>query len=145
MRIFQSFKNQKQKQKIKREKIKKMISIILIMMIGQSMAFPIVSNKDNERMERVESAIYELLNIIKFSDQLDVKENMLNKFQELDRERNRFLESRQNQYIKAEEIEKLFNIEFQYLEIIQSALIKDIKDMKNTQKLIDMLIEQLEQ
>jgi hypothetical protein len=120
LRIFQSFKNQKQKQKIKREKIKKMISIILIMMIGQSMAFPIVSNKDNERMERVESAIYELLNIIKFSDQLDVKENMLNKFQELDRERNRFLESRQNQYIKAEEIEKLFNIEFQYLEIIKS-------------------------
>ena len=52
-------------------------------MIGQSMAFPIVSNKDNERMERVESAIYELLNIIKFSDQLYVqlKENMLNKFQ----------------------------------------------------------------
>ena len=96
-------------------------------------------------MERVESAIYELLNIIKFSDQLDVKENMLNNFQELDRERNRFLESRQNQFINAEEIEKLFNIEFQCLEIIQSTLIKDIKDMKNTQKLIDMLIEQLEQ
>ena len=34
---------------------------------------------DNERIERVESVTYELLNIIKFSDMLDVKEQLLSK------------------------------------------------------------------
>ena len=31
---------------------------------------------DNERIERVETAIYELLNIIKFSDTLYIKEKL---------------------------------------------------------------------
>ena len=42
---------------------------------------------DNERIERVEAAIYELLNIIKFSDTLNVIEQLLIKLQLLDREK----------------------------------------------------------
>ena len=61
-----------------------MLSFILLLIIGQSMANPIKLPEefvDNERIERVESAIYELLNIIHFSDNLDVKEQLLSKLQ----------------------------------------------------------------
>ena len=71
-----------------------MFGFLLILIIGQSLAKPIYNEEfiDNGRIERVESAIYELLNIIKFSDTLDVKEQLLSKLQTLDRERQHFLE-----------------------------------------------------
>ena len=46
---------------------------------------------DNGRIERVESAIYELLNIIILSDTLNVKEQLLSKLQTVDKERQHFL------------------------------------------------------
>ena len=61
---------------------------------------------DNERIERIESAIYELFNIILFSNTLNVKEQLLSKLQTVDKERQHFLESRPNQMITPEEIEK---------------------------------------
>ena len=72
-----------------------MIRFILILIIGQSIANP-MKFVDNERVERVECAIYELLNINKYSDTLDVKEQLLSKLQTVDRERTYFLESRPN-------------------------------------------------
>ena len=68
---------------------------------------------DNERIERVESAIYELLNIIQSSDTLNVKEQLLSKLQTVEREIQHFLESRANQMITPDEIEKLFSIQSQ--------------------------------
>ena len=58
-----------------------MLRLIPLLIIRQSMANPKFSEEfvDNERIERVESVIYELLNIIKFSDILDVKEQLLSK------------------------------------------------------------------
>ena len=46
---------------------------------------------DNARMEKLESVVYELLNIIKHSDQIAVQVDLLNKTRQLDRERNLFL------------------------------------------------------
>ena len=53
-----------------------MFRFLLILIIGQSMANPMKFSEyvDNERIERVYSAIYDLLNIIKFSDTLNVEE-----------------------------------------------------------------------
>ena len=102
------------------------------------------SDVNNERIERVESAIYELLNIIKFSDTLDVKQQLLSNLQTIDRERENFLESRPNQMITLEEIEKLLSIQFQYTYDIQVSLKKDIEDMKHYRVLINKLIDQLE-
>ena len=53
-----------------------MLRFLILLIIGQSMANPIFSEEciDSERIEMVESSIYELLNIIKFSDTLDVKQ-----------------------------------------------------------------------
>ena len=99
---------------------------------------------DNGRIERVESAIYELLNIIILSDTLSVKEQLLSKLQTVDKERQHFLESRPNQIITPEEIEKLFSIQFKYTDDIQVSLKKDIEDMKHYKILINKLIEQLE-
>ena len=81
-----------------------MFRFLLILIIGQSMANSMKFSEyvDNERIERVESAIYELLNIIKFSDTLNVKEQLLSKLQSIDRERHNFLESRPNQMITLE-------------------------------------------
>ena len=52
---------------------------MLLLVIGQSMGFPISEFElqpvavDNARMEKLESIVYELLNIIKHSDRLSVQ------------------------------------------------------------------------
>ena len=58
-----------------------MFRFLLILLIGQSMANSVKFSEyvDNGRIERVESAIYELLNIIILSDTLNVKEQLLSK------------------------------------------------------------------
>ena len=60
-----------------------MFRFLLILLIGQSMANSVKFSEyvDNGRIERVESAIYELLNIIILSDTLNVKEQLLSKLQ----------------------------------------------------------------
>ena len=123
-----------------------MFSFLLILIIGQSMANSMKFSEyvDNGRIERVESVIYELLNIIILSDTLNVKEQLLSKLQTVDKERQHFLESRPNQIITPEEIEKLFSIQFKYTDDIQVSLKKDIEDMKHYKILINKLIEQLE-
>ena len=75
---------------------------------------------DNERIERV-------LNVIKFSDTLDVKKQLLSKLQSIDRESHNFLETRPNQMITPTEIEKLFFFRFQYTDDIQVSLKKTLK------------------
>ena len=69
-----------------------MLRFLLILIIGQSMANSMKFSEydDNERIERVESAIYDLLNIIQSSDTLNVKEQLLNKLQTVDREKTTF-------------------------------------------------------
>ena len=123
-----------------------MFRFLLILLIGQSMANSMKFSEyvDNGRIERVESVIYELLNIIILSDTLNVKEQLLSKLQTVDKERQHFLESRPNQIITPEEIEKLFSIQFKYTDDIQVSLKKDIEDMKHYKILINKLIEQLE-
>ena len=123
-----------------------MFRFLLILIIGQSMANSMKFSEyvDNGRIERVESTIYELLNIIILSDTLNVKEQLLSKLQTVDKERQHFLESRPNQIITPEEIEKLFSIQFKYTDDIQVSLKKDIEDMKHYKILINKLIEQLE-
>ena len=60
-----------------------MFRFLLILIIGQSMANSMKFSEyvDNERIGRLESSIYELLNIILFSDTLNVKEQLLSKLQ----------------------------------------------------------------
>ena len=55
-----------------------MIRFFIILLIGKSMTLKLPEEfVDNERIERAESTIYELLNIIKFTDTLNVKEKLL--------------------------------------------------------------------
>ena len=72
-----------------------MFRFLLILIIGQSMAnsMKFSENVENGRIARVESAIYELLNIIILSNTLSVKEQLLSKLQTVDKERQHFLES----------------------------------------------------
>ena len=95
-----------------------MINIILLLVISQGMGNPLRNVNslsefefqpvpiDNSRMEKLESVVYELLNIIKH--RLDVQVDLLNKTRQLDRVRHLFLESRPNQDLTPQEIEKLF-------------------------------------
>ena len=75
---------------------------------------------DIARMEKLESVVYELLNIIKHSERLSVQVDLLNKTRQLDRERNLFLESRPNQELTPGEIEKLFGIGFKFNDILSA-------------------------
>ena len=99
---------------------------------------------DNARMEKLESVVYELLNIIKHSERIDVQVDLLNKTRQLDRERNLFLESRPQQELTPVEIEKLFEIGFKFNDIMLNSLIYEINEMKYDKILIDKLIEQIE-
>ena len=99
---------------------------------------------DNARMEKLESVVYELFNIIKHSDQFVVQVDPLNKTRQLDRERNLFLESRPLQDLTPSEIEKLFQMEFEFNDMIHGSLLFEIEEMKQYKALIDRLIEQLE-
>ena len=77
---------------------------------------------DNARMEKLESVVYELLNIIKHSDKIAVQVDLLNKTRQLDRERNLFLESRPSQDLTPAEIEKLFQMELKFNDMIHGSL-----------------------
>ena len=96
------------------------------------------------RMEKLESVVYEILNIIKLSERIDVQLDLLNKTRQLDRERNLFLESRPQQELTPAEIEKLFGIGLKFNDIMLGSLIFDINQIKLEKFLIDKLIEQLE-
>ena len=96
------------------------------------------------RMKKLVSVGYELLNIIKHSERIDVQVDLLNKTRQLDRERNLFLESRPQQELSPAEVEKLFGIGFKFNDIMQGLLIFDISYLKSEKFLIDILIEQLE-
>ena len=99
---------------------------------------------DNARMEKLESVVYELLNIIKHSERIEVQVDLLNKTRQLDRERNLFLESRPQQELTPVEIEKLFGIGFKFNDIMLGSLIYEVNEMKYDKILINKLIEQLE-
>ena len=99
---------------------------------------------DIARMKKLESVVYELLNIINHSDQINVQADLLNKTRMLDRERNLFLESRPHQELTPQEIEKLLGIGFKFNDIMLVSLIFDISHMKYEKFLIDKLIQQLE-
>ena len=68
-----------------------MIKIILLLVISQGIGYPLRNVNslsefelqpvplDTARMEKLESVVYELLNIIKHSDRLDVQVDLLKK------------------------------------------------------------------
>ena len=99
---------------------------------------------DNARMEKLESVVYELLNIIKHSDQFVVQVDLLNKTRQLERERNLFLESRPHQELTPVEIEKLFGYGFKNNDIMLDSLNHVVNKMKYEKILINKLIGQLE-
>ena len=131
-----------------------MIKIILLLIIGQAMGYHLRDSLsefelqtipiDIARMEKLESVVYELLNIIKHSERIDVQVDLLNKTRQLDRERNLFLESRPQQELTPVEIEKLFGIGFKVNDIMLDSLIHVVNKMKYDKILINKLIEQLE-
>ena len=95
-------------------------------------------------MEKFESVVYELLNIIKNSRRYDVLKDLFKKLRQLDKERNSFLESRPNQELTPDEIEKLLKIGFKFSDIMYSSIIADIDQMEYEKTFIDKLIEQVE-
>ena len=107
-----------------------MIKIILLLVISQSMGYPLININslsefelqpvpiDIARMEKLESVVNELFNIIKHSERLSVQVDLLNKTRQLDREINFFLESRPNQVLTPDEIEKLFDNSFKFNDIV---------------------------
>ena len=129
-----------------------MIKIILLLVISQAMGYPLRDSLSEfelqpvpiDIMEKLESVVYELLNIIKHSERIDVQVDLLNKTRQLDRERNLFLESRPQQDLTPAEIQKLFRIEFKFNDIMLGSLIFDLSHLKYEKFLIDKLIGQLE-
>ena len=99
---------------------------------------------DNARMEKLEVVVYELLHIIQNSRRYDVLKDSFKKLRQLDKERNSFLESRPNQVLTSDEIEKLLKIGFKFSDIMYSSIITDIDQMEYEKTFIDKLIEQLE-
>ena len=98
---------------------------------------------DNTRIVKIESTINELLDILKHSKRSKIHMDLLNKKEQIKEERIKF-ESKPDQKLTATIIRNLFKINFDFINVIHTSLIKDIKEMEYSEELIDKLIKKIE-
>jgi hypothetical protein len=97
---------------------------------------------DNTRIEKIESTINELLNILKHSKRSKIHMDLLNKIEQIEEERIKF-ESQRDQKLTPKRIRNLFKINFNFIDAIHTSLIKEIEEMEYSEEHINKLIKQI--
>ena len=97
---------------------------------------------DNTRIEKIESTINELLNILKHSKRSKIHMDLLNKIEQIEEERIKF-ESQRDQKLTPKIIRNLFKINFNFIDAIHTSLIKEIEEMEYSEEHINKLIKQI--